>query len=224
MFRRKTCLHISRHLGKHSVGIPHNTALHLSQHKCYQAKPWHSTVQWENQGRGANPMPPLCCATWVWLKRVWKWFKLMLSVSTIEIRILSLKKIVPIKAMQCLPLLPALFSVWCQCWRGISTWGMRSRLAGVSPAPLAHRAVSFPNRTGALLQEHQLQGLPYPDIWDPSSPAITACCVPIAQQSLAHRAAGSVPSICLTTLFSSLGDRFCGERFFVLFRVFLLLV
>lgn len=183
MLRRKTCLHISRHLGKRSLEAPHNTALHLSQHKCYQAKPWDSTVQWENQGRGANPRPPLCCATWgkeVWLKPVWNWFKLMLSVNTIETKILSLKKTVPslpIKATQCLPLLPALCSVWCQCWRSIGTWGMRSRLAGVSPALLAHRVVSFPSRTGALLQEHQLQGLPYPDIWDPSSPAITACCV-----------------------------------------------
>lgn len=51
---------------KEQTGGPtqHCTALHLSQHKCYQAKPWDSNEQSENQGRGADPEPPLCCATW----------------------------------------------------------------------------------------------------------------------------------------------------------------
>lgn len=104
--------YISRHLGK--LEVPHSTALHLSQHKCYQAKLWNSTVWSENQGRGANSKPLQCCATWgkeVWLKPVWRWFKLMLSVNTRETRILSLTKTgpsMPLKSMQCLPLLSAL--------------------------------------------------------------------------------------------------------------------
>lgn len=47
------------------------TALHYTFPSINAGKPWDSTVPSENQGRGANPKPPPCCATWgkeVWLK------------------------------------------------------------------------------------------------------------------------------------------------------------